>query len=60
MLGISRKSLISKFGKSSTPKERLPGSIAIQLKALSEGIQIFRVHDVKETIQAFTAWKSTH
>ena len=60
MLGISRKSLISKFGKSSTPKERLPGSIAIQLKALSEGIQIFRVHDVKETIQAFTAWKSTY
>lgn len=59
MLGVSRKRLISKFGKATAPNERLPGSLAIQLKALNEGIQIFRVHDVKETMQAFEAWEAT-
>lgn len=59
MLGVSRKRLISKFGKATEPDERLPGSLAIQLKALNEGIQIFRVHDVRETMQAFEAWEAT-
>jgi dihydropteroate synthase len=37
--------------------ERLPGSIASALYALSQGAQILRVHDVAETRQAVAVWR---
>ena len=48
--GISRKSMIyKKLGIS--PEEALPGTIALNTLLLSKGVQILRVHDVKEAKQ---------
>ena len=38
--------------------ERLGGSLASVLYGLTQGVQIFRVHDVKETVQAIKIWQS--
>ena len=51
--GISRKSMIyKKLGIS--PKESLPGTIALNTLLLERGVQILRVHDVKEAKQLVT------
>jgi dihydropteroate synthase len=51
MLGTSRKSFISKI--SALPvEERLEGSLATVVTGISQGIDIVRVHDVKETKRA--------
>lgn len=48
--GISRKSMIyKKLGI--TAQESLPGTIALNTLLLSKGVQLLRVHDVKETKQ---------
>ncbi len=51
LIGASRKSMIDQI-ISSDISERLPGTLAIHLKALEEGATILRVHDVKEHYQA--------
>ena len=38
------------------PEARLPGSIAVALEALRQGVQVIRVHDVAETRQAMALW----
>lgn len=51
LIGASRKSMIDMI----TPCEihdRLPGTLAIHLKAYDNGASIIRVHDVKEHVQA--------
>ena len=52
LLGASRKTFIGKLSKSTLNSDRLGGSIAIVLYGLTQGVQIFRVHDVHETVQA--------
>ena len=52
LLGSSRKTFISKISKNALENERLGGSISSVIYALNQGVQIFRVHDVKETKQA--------
>ena len=56
MLGVSRKRFISSLANSEKPKDRLSGSISAALYGFSHGVQIFRVHDVKETKQALGMW----
>lgn len=53
ILGASRKSFIEKICPNTPANERLAGSITAALSGVSQGVQIFRVHDVKETRQAF-------
>ncbi len=53
LLGVSRKSFIGAITDESKPKNRLGGSLAAAIYGLEAGVQIFRVHDVKETRQAF-------
>lgn len=54
LLGVSRKSFISKIMNGDAPPDaRLPGSLAAALYGYQKGAQIFRVHDVAETKQAF-------
>ena len=53
LLGTSRKSFIGKLSNDEPADDRLSGSIASALWGLQNGVQIFRVHDVKETRQAF-------
>lgn len=55
-IGISRKSFIGEIIKKG-PKDRLQGSVAAQMFALSQGAKVLRVHDVapaKEAINIFT------
>jgi len=52
LIGASRKSMINLISPS-TPNERLPGTLAIHLKAYDNGASIIRTHDVKEHVQAF-------
>lgn len=58
LLGASRKSFIEKLCPNTPADERLAGSITAALQGLDHGVQIFRVHDVKETKQAFTVWQN--
>lgn len=51
LIGASRKSLIDKIIPTPTD-ERLPGTLALHLKAAENGAGILRVHDVKEHLQA--------
>ncbi len=51
LIGASRKSMIDKIISTPT-EERLPGTLAIHLKAVENGAGIVRCHDVKEHIQA--------
>jgi dihydropteroate synthase len=37
--------------------QRLAGSLALALKAAEQGVQVLRVHDVAETVQALKVWR---
>jgi dihydropteroate synthase len=58
LIGLSRKSFIGKLGQGEPPKARLPGSLAAALSAFRQGVRLFRVHDVAETVQAFRVWQA--
>ncbi|MGR7997492.1 MULTISPECIES: dihydropteroate synthase [unclassified Xanthobacter] len=51
LLGTSRKSLIGKV-IDTTPAQRLPGTIASNVIGIMAGVEIIRVHDVAEHVQA--------
>ena len=57
VLGASRKRTIGALSGEAPADERLPGSIAFALKAVEQGAQIVRVHDVRETVQALRVWR---
>ena len=52
MLGVSRKRFISSIVPETEAKKRFPGSISAAINSFTQGVQIFRVHDVRETKQA--------
>jgi dihydropteroate synthase len=54
LLGASRKSFIHSLSHAPNAKARLGGSLAAVLSGYSQGVQIFRVHDVQETVQALS------
>ena len=56
MLGSSRKSFIGKMQKNELYEDRTGGSIASVLYGLSQGVQLFRVHDVYKTNQAIKVY----
>jgi dihydropteroate synthase len=58
LLGLSRKALIGGEQRRLTPKERLPGSLAAAMHALDQGVQILRVHDVRESRQVIDIWRA--
>lgn len=51
MIGTSRKSFIDHISKSTSPQDRLGGSLASLVSSLKAKIDIFRVHDVAATRQ---------
>ncbi len=51
LVGVSRKSFSGKLTGAQL-NERLPGSLACAILALKSGVNILRVHDVAETVQA--------
>ena len=58
MLGISRKKFIKDLSGKNDSKERLGGTISSSLYAMTQGIQILRVHDVNEVNQSIKVFKS--
>ena len=52
LIGTSRKSFIGKILNGAPVEDRLGGSLASALFALSLGARVLRVHDVKETTSA--------
>jgi dihydropteroate synthase len=57
VLGASRKRTIGALSAEAPVDERLAGSIAFALKGAEQGVQILRVHDVGETVQALRVWR---
>lgn len=58
LLGASRKRFIGTIGEAPQAETRLPGSLGVALAAVSHGVQILRVHDVPQTIQAIALWRA--
>jgi len=58
MLGISRKKFIKDLSGDNDSKERLGGTISSSLYAMTQGVQILRVHDVNEVNQSIKVFKS--
>ncbi|MGI9413112.1 MAG: dihydropteroate synthase [Hyphomicrobiales bacterium] len=51
-LGVSRKAFIGALSGEQAAGRRLAGSLAAALVGVAQGVQILRVHDVAETVQA--------
>ena len=58
LVGVSRKSFIGSLANEPDARQRLPGSLAAALFALSRGAAVVRVHDVAETRQAIAVWSA--
>ena len=59
LLGASRKRFIGTIGQEAEAARRMPGSLAVALWGVSQGVQMIRVHDVAETRQALSLWQAT-
>ncbi len=57
LIGASRKSMIDKIIPTPT-EQRLPGTLSIHLKAVENGANIVRCHDVAEHKQALAVWEA--
>jgi dihydropteroate synthase len=57
MLGASRKRMIGALSGEAPADQRLAGSLALALKGADQGVQLLRVHDVPETVQALRVWR---
>ncbi|MEP7221045.1 MAG: dihydropteroate synthase [Novosphingobium sp.] len=57
LVGASRKRMIGALSNEAPAQARLGGSLALALKAMDAGVQLLRVHDVPETVQAVRVWR---
>ena len=57
MVGASRKRMIGAMSNEAPAGERLGGSLALAMAAMDAGVQLLRVHDVPETVQARNVWR---
>lgn len=57
VLGASRKRTIGALAGEAPVGERLGGSVALALAGAARGVQLLRVHDVFETVQALRVWR---
>jgi dihydropteroate synthase len=57
VLGASRKRIVGALSGEASVEQRLGGSVALALKGAVQGVQILRVHDVFETVQALRVWR---
>lgn len=58
LLGISRKRFIGTIGGADVAADRMPGTLAVTLAAVAQGIQIHRVHDVAAIVQGLALWRA--
>lgn len=52
LMGVSRKSFLGRLGAGETADGRLAGSLAAAVDSFGRGARLFRVHDVRETVEA--------
>ena len=57
LIGTSRKRFINQISGSYDTKDRLGGSLSSVLYLLTQGVQVFRVHNVKEIKQGILVFK---
>jgi len=57
LLGASRKRMIGALSNEAPAHQRLGGSLTLALKGMDAGVQLLRVHDVPETVQALRVWR---
>ena len=57
LIGTSRKRFINQIAETNDSKERIGGTVASVLFLISQGVQIFRVHDVNEINQSIKVFK---
>ncbi len=57
LVGASRKRLIGALSNEAPTHQRMPGSLALALRAMDAGVQLLRVHDVPETVQSLRVWR---
>ncbi|MGF7169010.1 dihydropteroate synthase [Sphingobium xanthum] len=57
LFGASRKRMVGALTDGAAVADRLGGSVALALKAIEQGAQIVRVHDVVESVQAARVWR---
>ena len=58
LLGASRKRFIGTVAAEAEATRRMPGSLAVALHGVAQGVQMIRVHDVAETRQALSLWQA--
>lgn len=58
LLGVSRKRFIGAIGGAETAADRAPGTLALTLAAVQQGVQIHRVHDVAIMAQGLRLWQA--
>ena len=59
LLGASRKKMIGTIAGEAPVTERLGGSLALALHGAACGVQVVRVHDVPQTVQALRLWQAS-
>ena len=57
LVGNSRKRFIKEISKKNDTKDRIGGTIASSIYLMMQGVQILRVHDINETMQAVKVFK---
>jgi dihydropteroate synthase len=57
LLGASRKTFIGALNGEAPVEQRLGGSLATALAGAAQGVQLLRVHDAFETVQALRIWR---
>jgi len=57
LLGVSRKRSIGALSNEAPAHKRLGGSVALAVAGMDAGVQLLRVHDVFETVQARNVWR---
>ena len=57
LVGSSRKRMIGALSNEAPAHLRLGGSLVLAVKAMDAGVQVLRVHDVPETVQAVRVWR---
>lgn len=58
LLGASRKRFVGTVGGADDPGARDPGTLAVTLAGVQQGVQIHRVHDVAGTRQGLSLWQA--
>ncbi|MGB3317202.1 MAG: dihydropteroate synthase [Albidovulum sp.] len=58
LLGASRKRFIGTIGRADAADDRIPGTLAVTLAGIAQGVQLHRVHDMAEAKQALRLWQA--